>query len=79
MRGLVPPDPESNVSTLCYAVIYVPKRSRKRFSAGCVTIVDDEKAALALADTTHKQFPARVLGPSKSSEGQVIYYLVKWL
>jgi len=79
MRGFVPPDPETNVSTEQYAVVYVPKRSRKRFPAGCVNIMESEQAAIEQSDTANKHYPAIVLGPSKSSEGQLIYYLVKWL
>ena len=79
MRGFVPPDPETNVSAERYAVVYVPKRSRKRFPAGCVEIVASEQIAIERGDETTKHFPAIVLGPSKSSEGQLIYYLVKWL
>ena len=79
MRGFVPPDPEGTVSTEHYAVIYVPKRSRKRFPAGCVEIVESEQDAVERSDETTKHYPAIVLGPSKSSEGQLIYYLVKWL
>jgi len=30
-------------------------------------------------DEANKRFPAKVLGPSKSSEGHSIYYLVEWL
>ena len=79
MRGFVPPDPETQVSTERYAVIYVPKRSRKRFPAACVELVESEQAALDLSDETNKRFAAKVLGPSKSSEGQFIFYLVMWL
>jgi len=35
--------------------------------------------ALARAPQGSNRFPARVIGPSKSSEGQYIYYLVDWL
>jgi len=79
MRGFVPPDPETIVSVECYAVIYTPRQSRKRFSAGCVEVVSDAEVALAKADGSRKLYAARVLGPSKSSEGQYIYYLVEWL
>ncbi|MDT8385497.1 MAG: hypothetical protein RRB22_13905 [Gammaproteobacteria bacterium] len=79
MRGFVPPDPETGVSTERYAVVYVPKRSRKRFPSGCVQIVESAQAALELGDAAGRYFPAIVLGPSKSSEGQLIYYLVQWL
>lgn len=79
MRGMVPPDPESKASGLEYAVIYVPKRSRNRFAANCVEIMSCAADALDKADPENKRFAARVSGPSKSSEGQYIYYLVEWL
>lgn len=79
MKGFIPPDPETSVSTYEYAVVYVPRRSRKRFSANCVTIKQSLEQALADADPDQKQFAARVMGPSKSSEGQYLYYLAEWL
>ena len=79
MRGMVPPDPESTASSIEYAVVYVPKRSRNRFAANCVEIKNCAADALDDADPDNKRFAARVSGPSKSSEGQFIYYLVDWL
>jgi hypothetical protein len=79
MRGLVPPDPQTNVSQHYYAVVYVPRRSRKRFSASCVALKEDRQSAIEQADPTRKYYAAVVLGPSKSSEGQYIYYLREWL
>jgi len=79
MKGFVPPDPETSVSTYRYAVVYVPKRSRNRFSANCVQLKDSAEQAMADADAVNKYFAARVMGPSKSSEGQYLYYLAEWL
>ena len=79
MRGIVPHDPESKVSNMEYAVVYVPRRSRSRFAAGCVEIKPSAADALADANPDNKLFAARVSGPSKSSEGQAIYYLLEWL
>ncbi len=89
MRGLVPPDPAGGVSDIQYAVVYEPKRnklskreskrSNKRFSANCVEIKDTAEDAHAQADDGKNRFAAKVLGPSKSSEGQFIFYLVEWL
>ncbi|MCK5335109.1 MAG: hypothetical protein KAQ67_03050 [Gammaproteobacteria bacterium] len=79
MRGFVPPDPSTSVSIERFAVVYVPKRSRKRFSIGCVDIVESEELALSSSDETNNRFAAKVLGPSKSSEGQYLYYLIEWL
>lgn len=79
MRGFVPPDPETDVSAERYAVVYVPKKNRNRFPSGCVTIVETAEQAMEQGDENKKQYPAKVIGPSKSSEGQYIYYLVEWL
>jgi hypothetical protein len=79
MRGLVPPDPETNVSDVRWAVVYAPKRTRRRFAAGCVQVVASAEAALDAADPAGHRYAARVIGPSKSSEGQYLYYLVEWL
>ena len=89
MRGLVPPDPAGGVSDIQYAVVYEPKRNKKskreskrnnkRFSANCVEIKASEEEALTYASEDQTRYAAKVLGPSKSSEGQFIYYLVEWL
>ena len=79
MKGFVAPDPETSVSTYEYAVVYVPKRNRKRFSVNCVDIKASPEQALVEADPDNKYFAARVMGPSKSSEGQYLYYLAEWL
>ena len=79
MRGMVPLDPQSSVSQMQYAVVYVPKRSRKRFPSSCVEIKRTKEDAIRLARAEEKKFAALVIGPSKSSEGQYIYYLKEWL
>jgi len=79
MRGMVPPDPEYGVSQPSYAVVYMPGRARKRFPAGCVEVVESGEQARAQAEPLARRFAARVLGPSKSSEGQILYYLLEWL
>jgi hypothetical protein len=78
LRGIVPPDPETGVSQVRFAVIFTPRQNRKRYPAGCVEIFDSMEAAIAAADPANKRHAARVVGPSKSSEGQFIYYLVEW-
>jgi len=79
MRGMVPPDPQTKVSNPEFAVVYIPKRSRKRFPASCVEIKKSKEEALEGALNEDKKFAAIVIGPSKSSEGQFIYYLGEWL
>ena len=79
MRGFVPLDPESDVSQEHFAVIYSNRPTRKRFPAGCVEIMESAELAIEQAGANDKQHAARVIGPSKSSEGQYIYYLMEWL
>ena len=79
LRGMVPPDPQTGVSQERFAVIFTPRTSRKRYPAGCVEIYETGAAALEAADPDNKRHAARVVGPSKSSEGQFIYYLMQWL
>ena len=60
-------------------MIFTPRQNRKRYPAGCVEIFATGAAALAAADPPNKRHAARVVGPSKSSEGQYLYYLLEWL
>ena len=78
MKGITL-DSDSNVVEVHFAVVYAPKRSRGRFAENCVTVVDSEVDALEQANPAKKLFAAKVIGPSKSSEGQRIYYLDDWL
>jgi hypothetical protein len=79
LRGMVPPDPETAVSLVRFVVIFTPRRNRARYPAGCVEVYASREAAIQAADPVNKRHAARVLGPSKSSEGQYIYYLLDWL
>lgn len=79
MRGYVPPDPEGGVSKIQFAVVYAPRSKRGRFSANCVQIMPSHEEAIAQAEPGSHRYPAKVLGPSKSSEGQYIFYLIEWL
>ncbi len=63
-----------------YALVYAPKQGkRKRFPDNCVHVKADEASAKAEADSNKSLHPAIVCGPSRSSEGLMLYYLVKWL
>ena len=79
LRGIVPPDPETGVSQERFAVIFTPRQNRKRFPAGCVEVKPTAADAIDEADPDNRRYAARVSGPSKSSEGQYIYYLLEWL
>ena len=74
-----PIDPDSTLVERRYALIYTPSRRRSRFPENCVRIVASMEQALAGADPSNKLHPALVFGPSRSSEGLRLYYLVEWL
>ena len=59
------------------ALISAPGKARKRFPEGVVETVASEDEALQRA--CENRHPAIVIGPSRSSEGFQIYYLVRWL
>ncbi len=61
-------------------VIYTPAgRTRKRFPENCVTVYASETSARAAADPASGYYAALASGPSRSSEGFRLYYLLHWL
>jgi hypothetical protein len=72
-------DPETKLVEEHFAIVYAPRRQRGRFPEDCVQVVESEMAALDGADPENKRYPARVVGPARSSEGFRLYYLVRWL
>ena len=72
-------DTESAVLSEHFAVIHSHRRNRKRFPAGCVSLVADAETAMSTAESAPNLHPAVVYGPSVSSESQRIFYLVRWL
>jgi hypothetical protein len=78
MRGIYL-DPDAPVIDEQYAVVYVPRRSRGRVPENSVEIMESETAARDHAAEDMKKYAARVVGPSRSSEGLRIYYVVEWL
>ena len=75
----IPIDPDSDVVEEHYAVIYAPRRHRDRFPENCVEVVGSEEQARVKADPDKKSYAAKVVGPSRSSEGFRLFYLEKWL
>jgi len=78
MKGITV-DSDSKVVQHKYAVIYAPKRSRGRFAETCVFIMETEIDAIEEENVDKHLYAAKVIGPSKSSEGQRIYYLEEWI
>ncbi|MEJ1359656.1 MAG: hypothetical protein RPU64_04030 [Candidatus Sedimenticola sp. (ex Thyasira tokunagai)] len=54
------------------------EKERKRFSENCVQVVASHQEALTLADGDSDKYPANVVGPSHSSEGLRLFYLLEW-
>ena len=70
---------ESSPARACYVVIFSPQRRRQRFPEGCVSIQASEDAARAAARPVQGYHAAVASGPSRSSEGFRLYYLIRWL
>lgn len=74
-----PIDSDSTLVGRRYALVYTANPRRSRFPENCVRIVESREQALAAADQAGKLHPALVYGPSRSSEGVRLYYLIQWL
>jgi len=73
-------DIESKVVGTSAVVIYSPSgKTRKRFPEGVVEVYASETEALAHADPAKSRHAALASGPSRSSEGFRLFYLVRWL
>lgn len=72
-------DPQGGTVEKQFAVVYAPGQKRARFAENCVRLVASANDALEQSDPDGQQFPALVYGPSVSSEGLRLYYLIEWL
>ena len=81
MRGYVPPDPYTSVSNVQFGIVYAPRRkaNRNRIPQSCVELKETKEQALIDSSPEANRYAAQVLGPSKSSEGQYIFYVMEWL
>ena len=62
-----------------FALVQAERGKRKRFPENCVEVVASAEEALRRADPAHNLHAAEVMGPSRSSEGIRLFYLVRWL
>ena len=72
-------DGESQLVGEHFAVIYVPGKKRKRFPENCVQVMASEEAALSGGNAEKNLYAAKVVGPSRSSEGFRLFHLLRWL
>lgn len=57
----------------------VIRGKRKRFPENCVEVTASAEEALQRQAPAQNLHAAEVMGPSRSSEGFRLYYLVRWL
>lgn len=62
-----------------HSQVPVQRRSRDRVPEASVQIVESEQVARTGADPARHLFPAKVIGPARSSEGMRLFYIVRWL
>ena len=79
IKGGITLDDETQLVREHFAVVQARKPGRKRFAEDCVEVVATEAMARARAMPAEGLHAARVAGPSRSSEGVRLYYLVYWL
>lgn len=73
-------DVESRVVGTSPVVLYSPSgKNRTRYPEGVVKVCASEDEARAAADPARHLYAALASGPSRSSEGFRLFYLVRWL
>ena len=73
-------DIEAKVVGTSAVVVYSPSgKNRTRYPEGVVQIYASEDEARAHADPDKHMHAALASGPSRSSEGFKLFYLVRWL
>jgi hypothetical protein len=72
-------DTDSKSLEESFALIKTPRKNRARYPEGCVTILPDEAAARDGSNPPANLHPAVVYGPSPSSEGVRVFFIVRWL
>ena len=71
-------DPEAEVISEQFAVVKAGRRQRDRVPETVVEVVETLEVALSKAKPEQQLFAAKVIGPSRSSEGLRLYYIVEW-
>jgi hypothetical protein len=83
MKGGVYLDAEApQLVQQCFALVQAApavRAKRKRFPENVVEVVASAEEALAREAPAQDLRAAEVMGPSRSSEGFRLYYLVRWL
>lgn len=78
MKGYsLDPHPNIKVVTEQFAVVRIPRIKRERVPTNNVEVVEDLSAAIEKSDPKNHLYAAKVLGPSRSSEGVTLYYILE--
>ena len=62
-----------------FALVQAVRGKRQRFPENVVEVVASDEEALQRQNPADNLHAAEVMGPSRSSEGFRLYYLVRWL
>ena len=77
MRGYsLDPHPKANAAKEDYAVVLIPRIKRGRVPANNVKVVADLDTAIEKSDPKNHLYAAKVVGPARSSEGVILYYVL---
>ncbi len=71
------PHPSVKVVKEEFAVVRIPRIKRERVPANNVEVMEDLAAAIEKSDPKNHLYAAKVLGPSRSSEGVILYYILE--
>ena len=79
MKGGLVFDPLAQIVGEHFAVVHAAQAKRLRFPESVVDVMPSAEAALAAEVPEEHLHAGIVAGPSRSSEGYRLYYLVRWL
>lgn len=71
------PHPHASFAKEQFAVVRIPRIKRNRVPAASVEIKQDLETAIECANPKNKYYAAKVVGPARSSEGAMLYYLIE--
>jgi hypothetical protein len=71
------PHPRANFAKEQFAVVRIPRIKRDRVPATSVEIVEDLDIAIHQANPDKQFYAAKVVGPARSSEGTMLYYIIE--
>ena len=69
--------PSISIVKEAFAVVRIPRIKRERVPANNVEVAEDLDIAIEKSDPSNHLYAAKVLGPSRSSEGMTLYYILE--